>query len=368
MSLQADKDGKSYIDVPNPSEGHREERKLKRRVARFDILNNAAYSNFTITKIHITKAQRQVLLQDVSDTDNQALKWDNQDRLGNQVIGAAAANGTTPTSLEDTHDASGGEGADGIPDVFQGIEPKLDSLERNEAVFYLYPTILTSLDLSVGDKTEIVIEGKLGNETNTRLYTLTLPKEMNEFPIYANTLYSIKVQRNGQTPDTPTPEANKITIEATPVKAWFVDEPPVEAEPNDAFEWSATWGGIQINDGNKEGDTWEANQTFWANAEKELIISATCLDLTNDPIIEVNITKQSGNNIEESDIFTIPRPKSLITYGARYTTTYTIKTPKLEGDDKSLDTKIEIKKGKDGTAIAVINLTLTSYDPKGGSR
>ncbi|MDR0541078.1 MAG: hypothetical protein LBH19_02575, partial [Dysgonamonadaceae bacterium] len=164
---------------------------LKRRVARFDVINNADYSNFKISRIYVSRAPRTGYLHDRPFDDSNVTMWSKPDSVGKFVVDTSAVlnlNGTPITDKTDTLNAAGNKAVDGIPDVFQGSTPTADKDEVNGPAFYLWPTII---DVA-GTKTEIVIEGAFGSDKH--LYKLDLSSDMK---IEANKVYRIKVMRQG---------------------------------------------------------------------------------------------------------------------------------------------------------------------------
>ncbi|PXV60101.1 uncharacterized protein (TIGR02145 family) [Dysgonomonas alginatilytica] len=118
---------------------------LKRRVARFDVDNTAATTNFTITNIVVSNAN-----------------------LRGYLISGGAGK-TIETG--------------GLPVIpFTGLTNA--NLGATESVFYLYPTTLES------NKTVISIEGKLSGVT--KIYTVPVPAST---PILANSRYTLKAQK-----------------------------------------------------------------------------------------------------------------------------------------------------------------------------
>jgi hypothetical protein len=183
-----------YIEVPKPNEASSPiEAKLKRRVARFDIVNSADYSNFEITKIVVSKAQTKGFMHDSLFSKYSAASWDAANTYKFEVTAPIIADTIPPfngprltKSINDTN-------GNGIDDAFDSGE--LDSIYTTKAAFYLYPTTIEQGDA----KTQIAIEG-VYNKTVNRIYTLDL-SDATKFPgnkvdIEANKLYRIRVVRN----------------------------------------------------------------------------------------------------------------------------------------------------------------------------
>jgi hypothetical protein len=145
---------------------------LKRRVARFDIVNHEDHTNFTVTGVVVKNGN---LSGEILDAD---LSY--APETGDGVTGdlTATANGNDDfdpaTDYETENDPSSGLSQSG----------KDKSL--NPAQFYLYPTTI----LQDGNGTEIFIVGTFDGEG--RVYPLTLSGDVE---IKANFVYQIEVQR-----------------------------------------------------------------------------------------------------------------------------------------------------------------------------
>jgi hypothetical protein len=160
--------------------------KLNRRVARFDILNNAGFTGFHITNVVISNAKTAGYAQDTTGgTFN----------TGRMVIDVeSTANGTPFPQTSDATEDDGNRPAakdtaipdNRIPDIFDTGE--LDSLELNKSQFYLYPTKLSAFG---GSGTVIALEGIYQGET--RVYSLDV--ESAGIDIVANKAYKIRIKR-----------------------------------------------------------------------------------------------------------------------------------------------------------------------------
>jgi hypothetical protein len=175
-----------FVNVQNPSTAGIVNVHLKRRVARFDIINNADYTGFRVDNIIISSARRRGWILD-KPLGNDSWTTDANSK-GSLIIDGQHANGTASAKVDANRD--------GIYDDFQlpsNDRDYRDSTERNRAIFYLWPTVLKQnipTDPPLGS-TEIVIEGTLdGGES--RIYKLELPADA---PIDANKIYKIKVFR-----------------------------------------------------------------------------------------------------------------------------------------------------------------------------
>jgi hypothetical protein len=355
---------KPYVDIAVDEFLTPKEVTLKRRVARFDILNNNFYTGFTITRIFISNAQRKALLQDVD------FNWDDSNLMSRMVIGIAppntqgspavpAANGTLTEEERIDYDN------DDIPDVFDfGNSRYNDRYERNPAIFYLYPTELTNTAGGVNGKTEIVIEGELKSEGDRKyLYTLTLPES--PFKIEGNKLYSIKVMRDDEEPE---PD-KAITFTINVATEWDQvlkengNEDPIEAGSDSEVRLTtATWNGSEIVFDVNNVST--SIQSYGAGGAT-LKIEVTGRTLTSSGhVFELAI--EPKDEIPEEDSWTALReavttPSKLETPGAPtyggvyYKTTCEIAIPPFTATNTTLSSTLTIK-GKDGAEIAKINL------------
>jgi uncharacterized protein (TIGR02145 family) len=209
-----------YIEIDNPSEGGTVNVEIKRRVARFDIINTADFSNFEITKIAVSRAQRRATLRDSVFTET-ASSWDDAN-VGKFEIEAKpltydslAFNGPKGSGID--------AGANSVDDEFEGVGSlNYDSCKyhRTKAAFYLYPTKLDK----EGTRTQIALEG-IYNKTIKRVYTLDIP---DGYQIDANKIYRIHVD--------PSPE-QKLQFTLT-VDDWTdVDTVSTVAKGKDILSW-----------------------------------------------------------------------------------------------------------------------------------
>jgi hypothetical protein len=166
-----------YIALEHPvTEGIVNDVHLKRRVARFDIINSSGFSNFEIKSIAVSRAQTKVWLNDsvFSDTDPYAsLTGKFKVEAKAQADDADAFNGPKSTNPKVDFAPSG--------------QYYADREHLTEAAFYLYPTQLDPQNT----KTEIVLEG-IYNKATPRLYSLNLP-DTGDVKIQANYVYRIHV-------------------------------------------------------------------------------------------------------------------------------------------------------------------------------
>ncbi|MDR0538577.1 MAG: hypothetical protein LBH04_11150 [Tannerellaceae bacterium] len=169
--------GQMYLEL-DPVQTTAATARMIRRVARFDIINNADFTNFKIQNVIISNANTAGFLQ---DTTGGAFAQ------GKTIIDVAAtANGTPLTDKTSTR-------PDKKPDAF--FDGRADSMEVNESQFYLYPTTLKA----DGSKTVISLEGMFNGETH--IYTLKIDPLVfpgDSIPILANSAYKIIVNRNAK--------------------------------------------------------------------------------------------------------------------------------------------------------------------------
>ncbi|MDR0507348.1 MAG: fibrobacter succinogenes major paralogous domain-containing protein [Dysgonamonadaceae bacterium] len=170
-----------FIHVDDPTtEGSVIDIYLKRRVARFDIINSEGWSNFHIKNVVISNAQSQGILHDRPFSDAGSIaSW--KGVTGRKIVDVESiANG--PATIGDND----GNNIDDYFDVYTNLK---DTAKVATSAFYLYPTTLADGD---PDKTEIMLEGVYSG-TAPRLYKLSLGGAVN---IEANKVYRIKVLRS----------------------------------------------------------------------------------------------------------------------------------------------------------------------------
>jgi hypothetical protein len=166
-----------YVVVTDPADGVLVDNlHLKRRVARFDIINTADYSNFKILNVIVSRAQTKVWLNDsiFSDSDPYA------SLTGRFKVEAKAQS-------DDGNAFNGPSSSNPSVDFSQGGTLFSEREHHTKAAFYLYPTQLDSLNTM----TEIVLEG-IYNKSTPRLYKLHLP-DTGALNILANNVYRIHV-------------------------------------------------------------------------------------------------------------------------------------------------------------------------------
>ncbi|MDR0537128.1 MAG: hypothetical protein LBH04_03650 [Tannerellaceae bacterium] len=240
MSLSKnDHSGLSYIEV-NPEVTKSATIHMKRRVARFDIINNAEFTGFTVKNIVISNAKSAGFVQDSADVSPNS---------GRMIIDVEATANGTP--LDHSIDEHKDNDKNGIIDGFEGANAK-DSFEWNKSQFYLYPTKLTKSEGGTAGATILAIEGSYKGET--RIYTLNL-KDGNDMDILANQAYKINIHKYVE---------NEFEGNFT-IEPWGWDEDTIDTsrdqrfitfdhvqlspnDPNSIFDISAIGGGTNEDD------------------------------------------------------------------------------------------------------------------------
>jgi uncharacterized protein (TIGR02145 family) len=168
-----------YVVVQDPSQdGIVNDIHLKRRVARFDIINTADFSNFEITNVIVSNARKKGWLNDsiFSPANSYAsLTGKFKVEAKAQADDADAFNGPKSTNPKVDFEVGGS--------LYDERE------HHTKAAFYLYPTQMDSLNTN--GMTEIVLEG-MYNKSTPRLYSLNLP-DTGALNILANNVYRIHV-------------------------------------------------------------------------------------------------------------------------------------------------------------------------------
>jgi hypothetical protein len=339
-----------FIFVPNPSDQNVvDDVYLKRRVARFDIINTADYSRFRITNVVIEKSQRKVVLHDtalsasVSFPDNTT------------VIPADSANGPKSSGEDKNHDGI-------IDDFEQGKVLESEREHLTESVFYLYPTIVGNAG---SGKTEISLEGIYGN-ADKKLYTLDIPDKN----IEANKIYRIRV----------VPAKESVINLELMVDDWeeSVDIPSKPA--GNTVDWgtfSAKFKGADY--GIKYGmdsmtiakpyvfeytssPTDSVKITIVTRGTNRQPISTNTQHVTAASIDSIagspHIQSDLDETVDSSNIESI----TTLTYGGIYETTHTITLPPTLGH---LRTTLKLVDGSNATQYRVITLLSRNYNKSG---
>jgi hypothetical protein len=304
---------------------------LKRRVARFDIVNTSAFSNFHIKNVVISKARNSGLLHDI-DRPAGSYTWNSADSLGKLIIDVdTLANGRS-----DIKDSLTGQlNADGIDKWFD-THPN-DTAILNTSVFYLYPTVLEDNT----EKTEILLEG-VYNESAYRLFKLDLTAPIE---ILANKVYRINVL-----PSREKQLEFKITvldwIEVDTVQSNYPDTVKLDYGILKATTNNGKAYGIEV-DMNQDQTTGLDNIIFeYASSDKDSVIAKIVTkgyarggnafgagDVT-DLTINKKIGTKAGDDFEQIDLDTMLNTKivtkTVTTYavtGTHYETTHLVYLP-----------------------------------------
>jgi hypothetical protein len=324
MSINSASSPGGYIELTSLV-GQTPSAHLKRRVARFDVINNADYTNFTIEKVYVSRAPRRGYIQDFG-FDGSATVW-KSDSVGKFVVLDSLAKGAPATSpnLNGTRcqDRSKDANNNGIPDEFEGATKTRDSLQKSGPAFYLYPTQIDQAHT----KTEIVLEGKYSNVE--RIYRLTLPSGTSEIDIEANKVYHIKVKRA---------ESHEVEIGLT-VEHW---------DDGDTHEWngndkSAVYGDITAeDDGVKTTLSLPAGASAYAPAyeyssKDSVTLKFSVTGTAKDPLLGgvaalISFEAKPGTKYVQSDLDAIQNTAIIsanteVTYSSQYRTDYVIKLP-----------------------------------------
>jgi hypothetical protein len=323
---------------------------LKRRVARFDIINTADYSNFEVTRVIVSRAQKTGWLHDKPFAGTET--WLSE---GNTVIDASTANG--PAGAGTDNDGNG------IDDAFDAGGAQVgDSLHVNEAVFYLWPTILEKNDLiDPKTSTEIVIEGKFYGGI-TRLYKLHLTADQ---PIEANKLYRIKIVRHLE---------NQLKFELT-VDDWDDEVEIPTVESGKTVAWStATFsttapGGATVDLSQSTAQSYEYAASALQPVTVTIVTEGTNLTAGADKhVTTVKIlAKGSPADYLASDLTDTQNPANITsstkaTYGAYYITTHTIT---LAPTDAPLETTLQISNAANEYDSKTVTLLSNNYGKTG---
>ncbi|MDR0507347.1 MAG: hypothetical protein LBH32_11135 [Dysgonamonadaceae bacterium] len=312
-----------YISVSDPSgQGIVDNVYLKRRVARFDIINTSDYSHFRLTNVIVKNAQTTGFLHDrpFSDAASMSPAW----TTGTTVIDASGANGPESSKVDSNHN--------GEFDDFELPNGRLkDSTEvLTPSVFYLYPTVLSGSDES---KTQISLEGVF-LEGSQRIVKLDLPADVN---IDANKVYRIRV----------VPSPNKVlNLELTVLHWEEADTVTTAAAGNNVISWGALVAGTDtiVSDmgnltGNEEFEyaasdsvpvtltiqTTGTNLTLLSQSQTENHVTAVAIQQKDGTV--------AGTNFIQSDLSLMTsaaniQTNTVLTYGnIYYTTTHVINLP-----------------------------------------
>jgi uncharacterized protein (TIGR02145 family) len=171
---------------------------MKRRVARFDVVNHAAYTGFTVKKIVVRDGN---LSGEILDADLSRVPGMGDGETGDLT---ATANGTGDIDPATDYIIPG--------DAASGLSAAGLARSLNPALFYLYPTTVSTSD----GGTRVFIVGEHGGVEH--VYPLTLAADA---LIEANHVYQIKVKR--------AVAAGKVEFDLLPVEEWTDDATWLEA-------------------------------------------------------------------------------------------------------------------------------------------
>ncbi|MDR0505828.1 MAG: hypothetical protein LBH32_03280 [Dysgonamonadaceae bacterium] len=367
--------GNGYVEVADPSaQGSVDGVHLKRRVARFDIINNADWSNFEVTRIIISRAQTTGWLHDTEfDASNLPSEWPAE---GKTIIPGTNANGTPSSKVDQWNEKDpSNPGSDGIYDDFQNGGPlDKDTLREqvNRAIFYLWPTELkqnvdaSGSEMAVTKGTEIVIEGKFYGQTS-RLYRLNLTADQS---IEANKIYRIKIKKLSQ---------NLLKFDLITVDDWAEDV-DVNTEPTQTFlDWSKA--SFSAKGGQLAAASIDLTQDWTPLTPGSYEYISTTSDSAKITIVTVGTNLTSGGHTTSAVIKAIGQDgtdflasdltdtkayitsDTKLTYGtAFYTTTHTIILPPTAAPLKTL---LEIVNPANDTDIKVIEIKSNSFKKAG---
>lgn len=346
------------ISVLKPAEEGTITVNLKRRVARFDIMNTADYSFFEITNVVVSRAQSRVWLLDsiFTDTDPYA------SRTGRFVVPATrqndpdAFNGPRITAPSDTN-------VNGIDDAFESNGALFNQREHlTKAAFYLYPTVL---DQSY-QKTEIVLEG-IYNQNTPRLYKLDLPQDVK---IEANKVYTIRVTQE---------QPNNVRMQLL-VADWEEADTLVTSIPDKVI---ADWGILRstaqpaVSQAVASAGAWQFEFATSAARPDTLLFSTTGAGVRiNANPAEQHVTLLSfvpkagtvaGVDYLQSDFDAIRTATVLSstdtkTYGAHYVTEHKIVLPPTNAP---IEFVMQITNSLDSREVKTINLKSNNYGKTG---
>jgi hypothetical protein len=348
------------------------EAQLKRRVARFDIVNTADYSNFTITSIRVVRAQKKGFLHDRPFVEA-ADSWSDDNTYKFTVTAPAI-----PDAADLAFNGPKGTGVDKnsnkIDDAFDGTVgvTQEDKEYLTKAAFYLYPTVIDNDHM----KTEIVLEG-LYNNSDPVLYTLDLSDAAkypgNELAIEANKVYRIVVHRA-------TDAQRKFELF---VDEWYAEDTIAAGNKGVSI---TSWGTLTSSaEPNLSLDLDNTTQAQLNALWYEFSTSATRSDTltlvtegTNLTPNEQDVDKRHVTTIEitgeitstmpflQADLDSIKKSKVIstttLTYGTRYITTHKIVLPPTMAPVNAL---LKVKNAINPADAKLINIRSNNYNRLG---
>jgi uncharacterized protein (TIGR02145 family) len=349
-----------FVQVSNPAEqGIRDNVFLERRVARFDIINVADYSNFRVKNVIINNAQMQFTLHD------SPFVWTTNVKNTTKINVEATANGAPASNPVDAD-------LNGIPDCYEG-STKTDSTETvNESIFYLFPTVLdgkTGAGSSALTKTEISLEGIFSN-TDQRFYKIDL-KDTDK-PIEANKVYRIRV----------VPRLNNVINLELTVADWesaALYDTVGASSPGKDITWgtfTANFKGVQLND--RYGMDSMVNKPYvfeYASTTTDSVkitIVSKGTNCSRDSVAGHHVTHAYIDKIDNTDYvqgdldMTIGeinvKSKTVVTYAGIYETTHVITLPPT---DAPLETELVMSNGINPQETRTLRLKSNNYAKTG---
>jgi hypothetical protein len=308
MSNKLDGSGNKYITVSNVESGGEYRATLKRRVARFDIVNQYEFSNFKLKEVIITNANTQGFLVD----DDKMSGTSESVGTGSVAIDVEATANGKDLSGADLSATSGSK----IPDIF--LDGTEDSTYINESVFYLYPTVLGD---NSSDKTHINIYGSY-KDMSPRMFDVVLSSPIS---IKANSVYRLYINRMDE---------HDLTFKLLEIADWdetdSIDSKQVDtalkilsAKCADNTDW--------VQDGTAVYE-YSIGTSINTNPDSVLITIVTEGTILGSGGHTSGIVLNGVNGCLDSDAALLNDPnlvesETKMTYGAVWTTTHKVKLP-----------------------------------------
>jgi uncharacterized protein (TIGR02145 family) len=349
MSINKSQSGLNggYVSVSDPATGGlvSTEVHLKRRVARFDIINNKDYSNFEVTRVLISRLQVNGIIAD----DQFDFGKPYASAIGDIVLNVAGGNGTRGSSADANND--------GIPDDFQGANPTRDSLELNPALFYLWPTVMKkNRGIDPTDGAVLLVEG-IFNGGISRLYRIDLSSDQN---IEANKIYRIKVGR-----------VTENTLKFNLIVDHWDSADTLSTTPTDAsIDWGSCTFNVSTGDPASFSNLSNTQMLYSYNSDDTVVVelSVKSKSLTagaSKNAAQVEILPVAGYSYLPNDLIATQNhieTKTQTTYATQFQTDYTIKLPPT---DAPLTTKLVITNPADDSDFRQIMLETKNYAKTG---
>jgi uncharacterized protein (TIGR02145 family) len=309
MSNKLDGSGNKYITVSNVENGGDYTATLKRRVVRFDIVNQYEFSNFKLKQVIVTNANTQGFLLDDDAMSQISGK-------GKAVIDVETTANGKDLSGADLSATSGGK----IPDIF--LDGTEDSTYINESVFYLYPTQLG--DETTPSNTQINIYGSY-KDMSPRMFKLDLGG--NPLSINANKVYRLYINRMDE---------HDLTFKVLEIADWDETDsiPTVQVDTKIKVLSAESTGGTDwVQDGTA---VFEYSVGSSNNPDSVLVTIKTEGTVLggqgNTSYIKLVPEGTEGVDYVASDaalldVTQLVESETVLTYGAVWTTTHKIKLP-----------------------------------------